>query len=189
MTEEALTRQEDERWAAEVIAGIAEHLEAEEYRFHFLKEDCIELYLQGKNLTMKIQVFAFNRHLVVRAPEFLRNVDLRRVDVLELIVRLMNDYLDIRFELGHDGRSLSASVNHILEDAVPTRRQVVQALMVVACLVDDCYPRFMQVVYGTADGVPHPDGVAADDEDDLLETDDDPIAPDFPAPPDETKIN
>ena len=180
----------EQKWAENLILEVGKHLQAEEYRFDFLADDCLELYLQGKNLTMKIQMFAFNRHLVVRAPEFIRNVSLRKTQVLDLIVGFMNDFLDIRFELAADGRSLSASANHIVEDGVPTRRQVIQLLMVVACLVDDTYPQFMQAVYGVDRTAP---SVAIDESDedspDVPEPEEDLYDAEFSSPPDETKIN
>jgi len=181
---------EERAWSEKVIQEVAEHLKAEEYRYQLLADDCIELYLQGKNLTMKLQIFAFNRHLVVRAPEFIRNVDLHKMNILELIVKFMNDFLDIRYELSPDGHSLSASANHILEDGVMTRTQFIQTMMVVACLVDDSYPLFMKALYGSGP-TPNDNDFTEDsvDDGDFSESEDEPPDPSFSAPSDDNIIN
>ena len=65
--------------------------------------------------------------------------------------KVTNEILDIRFELGKDGKSLSACCQHILEDGCLTRRQFDLAMMVLVHMVDDTFPRFMQLVYGQQD--------------------------------------
>lgn len=147
----------DKPWEIQVAASLGKFLESEEYRFHFLTDTCIELFIQGKHLTMRFLVYAHNRHVVVRVPAFIRNIELRRTDVLLAIMALMNDFFDIRFELAEHGQSLSASCNHILEDGVLTQKQFSQMMMVTAYLVDEAYPRLMQVIFGgtaTADTQP-----------------------------------
>ncbi|NLI77176.1 MAG: hypothetical protein GX442_12135 [Candidatus Riflebacteria bacterium] len=125
-----------------------EFLRAEGYRFHFLAEDCIEMYLQGKHLTMRMLIYAHNRHLVIRVPAFIRGAEMRRTDFLTELMRLMNEYFDIRFELSPDGQSLSGASNHIVEDGQITKAQFSQALMVVAYMVDENYPRLLKILYG-----------------------------------------
>lgn len=125
-----------------------EFLRAEGYRFHFLAEDCIEMYLQGKHLTMRMLIYAHNRHLVIRVPSFIRGVEMRRTDFLIELMRLMNEYFDIRFELSPDGHGLSGASNHIVEDGQITKAQFSQALMVVAYMVDEQYPRLLKILYG-----------------------------------------
>lgn len=125
-----------------------EFLRAEGYRFHFLAEDCIEMYLQGKHLTMRMLIYAHNRHLVIRVPAFIRGVDMRRTDFLTELMRLMNEFFDIRFELSPDGQSLSGASNPIVEDGQITKAQFSQALMVVAYMVDEQYPRLLKILYG-----------------------------------------
>ncbi|HEY9071615.1 MAG TPA: YbjN domain-containing protein [Candidatus Ozemobacteraceae bacterium] len=134
-------------WEVGTIKTVAAYLTEEGYRFQHVSEACLELYLQGKNLTMRMIIYAHNRHLVVRVPGFIRNVELRRLDVMLAVMRLMDEYFDIRFELAKDGRSLSAACTHILEDGILTKAQCMQCLMVVAYIIDDCYPSLMQLVY------------------------------------------
>ncbi len=152
-------------WEIEIIKSVAKHLTDEGYRFQYVSDACLEMYLQGKNLTMRMLVYAHNRHLVVRVPGFIRNVELRRLDLLMTLMQLMDEYFDIRFELAKDGQSLSAACTHIIEDGTMTRAQAMQTMMVVAYIVDDAYPKLMQILYGsrqpagTADAIP----VVADD--------------------------
>lgn len=132
----------------EVVKLIGTFLTKEEYRFQFMGDDCIELYLQGKNLIMRMLMYVHNRHLVIRVPAFLRNVELRRMDILLHLMETMNNFFDIRFELSDDGKNLSASINHILEDSSITHAQFSQCLTVVAYMVDETYPKLMKLIYG-----------------------------------------
>lgn len=136
-------------WEIEIIKSVAKHLTDEGYRFQYISDACLEMYLQGKNLTMRMLAYAHNRHLVVRVPGFIRNVEMRRLDLLMTLMQLMDEYFDIRFELGKDGQSLSAACTHIIEDGTMTRAQCMQTMMVVAYIVDDAYPKLMQILYGT----------------------------------------
>lgn len=133
-------------WDLQTMKTIAGYLTDEGYRFSFIADECIELFIQGKNLTMRFLIYAHNRHLVVRVPAFLRNSDLRRPDLLLAIMSIMNDFFDIRFELSDDGQSLSASCNHIIEDGEITPKQFNQVMMVVAYLVDENYPKLMKIL-------------------------------------------
>lgn len=131
-----------------LIRLISGFLIEEQYRFQTLGNDCIELYLQGKHLTMRMLIYGHNRHLIVRVPGFIRNVELRRLDILLLLNQLMNDFFDIRFEMAEDGQSLSASSNHILEDGHLTKAQFIQCMTIVPFLIDESYPKIMQAIFG-----------------------------------------
>ncbi len=134
-----------------IIATIKEYLDADGMRYNQLGADAIEMYMQGNNLTMHMVIYLHNNHLIFRIPNFIRNVELRRMDILLFIMQVTNEILDIRFETGKEGKSLSACCQHILEDGVLTRKQFDLALMVLVHIVDDTFPRFMQLIYGTTE--------------------------------------
>lgn len=123
-----------------MIATIKGYLEADKMRFSQLDKDALELYMQGNNLTMHLVIYQHNNHLIFRVPNFIRNVELRRLDVLLFIMQVTNEILDIRFEIGKDGKSLSACCQHILEDGTMTRQQFDLAMMVLVHMVDDTFP-------------------------------------------------
>lgn len=168
----------------ELMKLVDQYLREEDYRFHFIADDCIEMYLQGKHLTMRMLIYSHNRHLVVRVPAFIRGVEMRRSDLLLELMGLMNEFFDIRFELSPDGHSLSAASNHIVEDGHVTKAQFMQALMVVAYMVDENYPRFLKILYGQAApiesfGTKHgpiaaPDGESPDEPGDSPDEEDEP---------------
>lgn len=130
-----------------VIRRVAEFLTEERYRFARLGDDCLELYLQGKHLTMRMIIYAHNGHLVVRVPEFIRNQNLLFPEFLRTVLTVQGEFFDIRFELAEDGRSLSACANHILEGNQITKAQFNQCMTVVAFIVDQHYPIFLKVLY------------------------------------------
>lgn len=130
-----------------VIKQISEYFTADEVRFHYLGNDGIELYMQGKNLTMQLIIYVHNNHLVLRVPGFIKNQNLQRMDILLFIMNVMNEILNIRFELDKEGRMLSASCQHIIEDGVVTRKQFDMAMMVLLHIVDDTYPEFMKMLF------------------------------------------
>lgn len=134
-----------------VINDIMGYLASDNMRFNQLGEDAVELYMQGNNLTMHLVIYLHNSHLIFRVPNFIRNVDLRRLDILMFIMQVTSEILDIRFEIGKDGRSLSACCQHILEDGTMTRRQFDLAMMVLVHMVDDTFPQFMKLVYSQAE--------------------------------------
>ncbi len=166
----------------QVIEAVKGYLEADNMRFSQLDEEALELYMQGHNLTMHLVIYLHNSHLIFRVPNFIRNVDLNRKDVLQFIMQVTNEILDIRFELGKDGRSLSACCQHILEDGWLTRKQFDLAMMVLVHMVDDTFPRFMEIIYGRKEG--HEETgqqddnsfseskTASDDSDEVSESDD-----------------
>ncbi|MBF0499111.1 MAG: hypothetical protein HQM09_03200 [Candidatus Riflebacteria bacterium] len=138
---------ENDPWEKQIIKQIAGYMTEDNYQFKFIADDCLELYLQGKNLIMRMLVYAHNKHLVIRIPAFIRgDTDLRRLDFLLAVMKIMNDYFDIRLELADDGHSLSGSSNHVLEDGTITRSQFSQCFSVVAFLVDESYPRLMKIL-------------------------------------------
>lgn len=134
-----------------VINDIMGYLASDNMRFNQLGEDAVELYMQGNNLTMHLVIYHHNSHLIFRVPNFIRNVELRRLDILMFIMQVTGEILDIRFEISKDGRSLSACCQHILEDGTMTRRQFDLAMMVLVHMVDDTFPQFMKLVYSQAE--------------------------------------
>lgn len=145
-----------DRTVHEIIEQVKIYLTDAEIKFHDIADDAVELYMQGHNLTMHVVIYVHNSHLIFRVPGFIRNVELRRPDVTQFLMQVMSDILDIRFELGKDGNSLSACCQHILEDASITRRQFDLAIMVLIHIVDDTYPHLMRLVY-QSDSLQTPD--------------------------------
>jgi hypothetical protein len=92
-------------------------------------------------------IYQHNGHLIFRVPGFIRNVELNRLDVLMFIMKVMNEILDIRFEISADGKNLSACCHHIIEDGEITRAQFDLAMMIIMHIVDDTYPQFLQILY------------------------------------------
>lgn len=138
---------EPDKAALEVIKQIKDYLKDAEIKCHDVASDAVELYMQGHNLTMHVVIYVHNNHLIFRIPGFIRNVELRRLDVMQFLMQVMSDILDIRFELGKEGKTLSACCQHILEDASITRRQFDLAMMVLIHIVDDTYPHLMKLIY------------------------------------------
>ena len=138
---------EPDQAALDVIKQVKDYLKDAEIKCHDVAGDAVELYMQGHNLTMHVVIYVHNSHLIFRIPGFIRNIELRRLDVMQFLMQVMSDILDIRFELGKDGRSLSACCQHILEDASITRRQFDLAMMVLIHIVDDTYPHLMKLIY------------------------------------------
>lgn len=133
----------------EIIGLVKTYLTDAEIKYHDIAENAVEMYMQGHNLTMHVVIYVHNNHLIFRIPGFIRNTELRRADITHFLMQVMNDILDIRFELGKDGNSLSACCQHILEDASITRRQFDLAIMVLIHIVDDTYPHLMKLIYNT----------------------------------------
>lgn len=131
-----------------VIDLVKSYLDDDQMRYHQIAEDALELYMQGNNLTMHLVIYIHNGHLILRIPSFIRNVEIRRMEVMLFIMQVTSEILDIRFEIGKDGKSLSACCQHILEDAMITRKQFDLTMMVLMHIVDDTFPRFMQIIYG-----------------------------------------
>ena len=153
---------ESENSTREIIALVKTYLDAAEIRYHDIADDAIELYMQGHNLTMHVVIYVHNSHLILRIPGFIRNIELYRPDVMQFLMQVMNDILDIRFEIGKDGKSLSACCQHILEDTMISRRQFDLAFMVLIHIVDDTYPHLMKLIY-SADTAAPDNTVAAGD--------------------------
>ena len=138
---------ESENATRTILAQVKTYLDAAEIRYHDIADDAIELYMQGHNLTMHVVIYVHNSHLILRIPGFIRNIELYRSDIMQFLMQVMNDILDIRFEIGKDGKSLSACCQHILEDSTLTRRQFDLAFMVLIHIVDDTYPHLMKLLY------------------------------------------
>ncbi len=148
MSQKQNNQKSAENSGLETLKTIKSYLDQDEMRYHTLADDAVELYMQGNNLTMHLLIYYHNGHLIFRIPAFIRNVELRRLDVLLFIMEVTNEILDIRFEIGKDGKSLSACCQHIIEDGRITRKQFDLAMMVLMHMVDDTFPRFMQIIYG-----------------------------------------
>jgi hypothetical protein len=137
--------------ADKAMQMVRKFLAEEKIKFNDVDKDAVELYMQAKNLTIHLLIYTSNGHLIFRVPGFIRNVNLNRLEILMLIMKIMNEILDIRFEISPDGNSLSACCHHILEDGALTKSQFDLAMMIIIRLVDDTYPQFMQIIY-SADG-------------------------------------
>jgi len=153
---------ESENSTREIIALVKTYLDAAEIRYHDIADDAIELYMQGHNLTMHVVIYVHNSHLILRIPGFIRNIELYRSDIMQFLMQVMNDILDIRFEIGKDGKSLSACCQHILEDTMISRRQFDLAFMVLIHIVDDTYPHLMKLIYRADTTAPESSTVAGD---------------------------
>ncbi|MGM0599367.1 MAG: hypothetical protein ACQETH_06075 [Candidatus Rifleibacteriota bacterium] len=137
--------------ADKAMQMVRQFLQEEKIKFNDVDKDAVELYMQAKNLTIHLLIYTSNGHLIFRVPGFIRNVNLNRLEILMLIMKIMNEILDIRYEISPDGKSLSACCHHILEDGAITKSQFDLAMMIIIRLVDDTYPQFMQMIY-SADG-------------------------------------
>ena len=135
----------------QIIDQIISYLDEDDARYTRLADECVELYIQANNLTFQLLIYVHNNHLIFRVPNYIRNVELRKMEILSFIMKMMNEILDIRFEISPDGQNLSASCQHILEDGQITKKQFDMAMMVTIHLVDDTYPQFMQLVYSQDD--------------------------------------
>ncbi|MEW6709148.1 MAG: YbjN domain-containing protein [Candidatus Riflebacteria bacterium] len=129
------------------IATVKRYLEEDRIKFSVIDEDAVEIYMQARNLTMHLLIYQHNGHLIFRVPGFIRNVELNRLEVLQLMLKIMNEILDIRFEISPDGKSLSACCHHVIEDNDITRAQFDLLMMIIMHVVDDVYPQFLQAVY------------------------------------------
>ncbi|MBF0544224.1 MAG: hypothetical protein HQM08_07320 [Candidatus Riflebacteria bacterium] len=134
-----------------VIKRVIGFLEQENYRFHSLENDNLELFLQGKNLVMHVMIYVHNRHLIVKIPTYIKDSGLRKAEILLALLKMMNDYYDIRMELSEESDGLSASCNHILEDGFLTKSQFFQCLTATAFIVDETYPKIMKILFGNSD--------------------------------------
>ncbi|MBU1107857.1 MAG: hypothetical protein KKB51_14380 [Candidatus Riflebacteria bacterium] len=169
-TDKGKIQKEPDKSELEVIKQVKSYLEDAEIKCHDVSNDAVELYMQGHNLTMHVVIYVHNGHLIFRIPGFIRNVELRRLDIMQFLMQVMNDILDIRFELGKEGKSLSACCQHILEDSSITRRQFDLAMMVLIHIVDDTYPHLMKLIYKadadfTVDDSEDQSNFSSDDED------------------------
>lgn len=179
---------ESENATRTILAQVKTYLDAAEIRHHDIADDAIELYMQGHNLTMHVVIYVHNSHLILRIPGFIRNIELYRSDIMQFLMQVMNDILDIRFEIGKDGKSLSACCQHILEDSTLTRRQFDLAFMVLIHIVDDTYPHLMKLLYradaAMADNSPATGDFAEEPEQSGIDEEDSDEGEDFAKPTD-----
>lgn len=179
---------ESENATRTILAQVKTYLDAAEIRYHDIADDAIELYMQGHNLTMHVVIYVHNSHLILRIPGFIRNIELYRSDIMQFLMQVMNDILDIRFEIGKDGKSLSACCQHILEDSTLTRRQFDLAFMVLIHIVDDTYPHLMKLLYradaAMADNSPATGDFAEEPEQSGIDEEDSDEGEDFAKPTD-----
>ena len=130
-----------------LVNQIKGFLDEDEVRYSMVSDTCIEVYIQAENVNLVVLIYVVNEHIIVRAPEFIRNVKLRSLDILSFMMKTMNEVLDIRLEIDDEGKSLSSCCQHIVEDNTITKSQFDFMMMVVIRVTDDIYPKLMQMVY------------------------------------------
>lgn len=133
----------------EVMSCVKKFLEKEKFRYVENKDESYEIIIQGDNLMLQLVYYVYRNHLILRVPHFIRNVDVMRPKLIFSINRAMEEILDIRFEVGEEGKSISAICQLLLEDALPTERQLRFLTMLIMNVTDDYYPKFMQALYGS----------------------------------------
>lgn len=138
----------------QAIDSVCQFLEEDKIKYNRIDGDAVELYMQARNLTMHLLIYQHNGHLIFRVPAFIRNVELNRFDILKFLMKVMNEILDIRFELANDGKALSACCHHIVEDGLVTRAQFDLAMMIILHVVDDCYPQILHIIYSGGEKQP-----------------------------------
>jgi len=158
-----------------LVKQIKGFLDEDEVRYSMVSDNCIEVYIQAENVNLVILIYVVNDHVIVRAPDFIRNVKLRNLEVMSFMLKIMNEVLDIRLEIDEEGKSLSSCCQHIVEDNTITRKQFDFMMVVVIRVTDDIYSKMMQIVYSGESKVTFPeDQIDNLDEADLLdELDDD----------------
>ncbi|MDN5279184.1 MAG: hypothetical protein PWR01_3149 [Clostridiales bacterium] len=129
------------------LSDIKEFLTQDNLRYNVIGDDAVELFMQARNLTIRLLIYVHNGHVIFRVPNYIRNVNLNRLEIFRFIMQVTSEILDIRFEIGPDGKSLSACCQHILEDGTLTRAQFDLAMMIILHIVDDTFPQFMKLVY------------------------------------------
>ena len=130
-----------------LVSLIKSFLKQDGVKFSTVSDECIEVYIQANNVNLVILIYVSNGHIIVRTPEFVRNIQLKRMKILLFLMQIMNDVLDIRFEISDDGESLSSSCQHILEDGIITKDQFDFMMMIVISVTDDVYPKLMEILY------------------------------------------
>jgi hypothetical protein len=133
---------------SDVMNIVKKFLDKEKFKYIETEEQACEIIVQGYNLIMQLVYYVYKNHLILRIPHFIRNVDVMRPKLVFMINRFMEEILDIRFEVGEEGKSISATCQLLLEDALPTERQLRFLTMLIMNVADDYYPKFMQAIYG-----------------------------------------
>lgn len=130
-----------------LVEQIKGFLAEDEVHYSMVSDNCIEVYIQAENVNLVILIYVVNDHVIVRAPDFIRNVKLKSLDVLSFMLKIMNEVLDIRLEIDEEGKSLSSCCQHIVEDNTITKKQFDFMMMVVIRVTDDIYQKMMQIIY------------------------------------------
>ncbi len=130
-----------------VMKSVTDYLDKEGFKYLMLEDKICEIVIQGDNLSIQLMYYVYNNHLILRVPHFIRNVDVMRPKVVYLMNYAMNEILDIRFEVGQEGKSISSSVQHLLGDTVPTEAQLRYLTMLIINVTDNYYQKFIQAIY------------------------------------------
>ena len=130
-----------------MVSLIKSFLKKDKITFSMVSDDCIEIYIQANNVNLIILIYVVRDHVIIRTPEFVRNIPLKRIDVMSFIIQVMTDVLDIRFEFSEDYTALSASCQHIVEDNPFTKKQFDLMMTVLISITDDVYPQIMKIIY------------------------------------------
>ena len=130
-----------------VMKSVTDYLDKEGFKYLMLEDKICEIVIQGDNLSIQLMYYVYNNHLILRVPHFIRNVDVMRPKVVYLMNYAMNEILDIRFEVGEEGKSISSSVQHVLGNTVPTEAQLRYLTMLIINVTDNYYQKFIQAIY------------------------------------------
>jgi len=134
-----------------ILSLIKSFLKTDDVKYSTVSDNCLEVYIQANNVNLIVLIYISNGHIIIRTPEFIRNVQLKKMDIMLFISQVMNDVLDIRFEISEDGKSISSSCQHIIEDGTITKNQFDLMMMIVVRITDDVYPKLMQLIYAGDD--------------------------------------
>lgn len=130
-----------------VMKSVTDYLDKEGFRYFMSENDICEILIQGTNASLQLVYYVYQNHLILRIPHFIRNVDVMRPKVIFLINQAMEEVMDIRFEIGEEGKSISAAVQHLLGRDVPTEAQLRYLTMLILNATDEYYQRFLQAIY------------------------------------------
>jgi hypothetical protein len=142
------TKNKDDIMAVKVFKRVERYLEKQNFNYSLRPNGSPEVVLHGDNLIMLVNYHFYNGHLIIRVPNFIKNVDIMRPKIMFLINQLMEETLSIRFELEAERGSISATCHHVVEDNLPTYKQLELLTMLLVSVVDDSYHKFMQAIYG-----------------------------------------
>jgi UDP-2,3-diacylglucosamine pyrophosphatase LpxH len=146
-----MTAQDDgyqDMMSEKVFNRAEQFLKRQKFNYSIRPDGSPEVVLHGDNLIMCLNYYFYNKHLIVRVTNFIKNVDVMRPKVLFLINQLMEETLSVRFEVDAEAGAISAVCQHVVADAVPTLKQIELLTMLVVSVVDDSFHKFMQAIYG-----------------------------------------